>query len=110
MANKIIFYGEELLDQRPTPKLEVRLLFFYCIRQILEKKWGYNETVHQLFIDLKKTYVSVRREVLYNIRIEFGATIKLFRLIKMCLNETDSKVRIGKHLSDKSDTHATYSE
>jgi hypothetical protein len=31
------------------------------------KNWEYNETVHQLFIDFKKTYESVRREVLYNI-------------------------------------------
>jgi hypothetical protein len=68
--------------------------------QILEKIWEYNETVHQLFIDLKKTYDSVRREVLYNILIEFRVPMKLVRLIKMCLNETYSKVRIGKHLSD----------
>jgi hypothetical protein len=27
--------------------------------------------------------------------------MKLVRLIKMCLNETNSKVHIGKHLSDK---------
>jgi hypothetical protein len=25
-----------------------------CIHQILEKKWDYNGTVHQLFIDFKK--------------------------------------------------------
>jgi hypothetical protein len=42
----------------------------------------------------------VRKEVLYNIFIEFGTPVKLIRLIKMCLNETYSKVRIGKHLSD----------
>jgi hypothetical protein len=65
----------------------------FCILQILEKKWEYNETVHQLFIDLKKAYNSVRREVLYNILIEFGILMKLVRLIKMCLNETYSKVR-----------------
>jgi hypothetical protein len=39
----------------------------FCIRQILEKKWEYNEAV---------------------------------RLIKMCLNETYSRVQVGKHLSD----------
>jgi hypothetical protein len=33
------------------------------------KKWEYNETVHQLFIDFKKAYDSVRREVLYKIGI-----------------------------------------
>jgi hypothetical protein len=47
-----------------------------------------------------KTYDSVRREVLYNILVEFVVPMKLVRLIKMCLNETCSKVRIGKHLSD----------
>jgi sorting nexin-29 len=57
------------------------------------KKWEYNETVYQLFIDFKKAYDSVRREVLYNIVIEFGVAMKLVRLIKMCLNETYSKVR-----------------
>jgi hypothetical protein len=31
-------------------------------RQILEKKWECNGTVHQLFIDFKEAYDSVRRE------------------------------------------------
>jgi hypothetical protein len=72
----------------------------FCMCQIMEKKWEYNETVHQLFIDFKKAYDSVRREVFYNILIEFGVSMKLVRLIKMCLNETYSKVRTGKHWSD----------
>jgi hypothetical protein len=70
------------------------------IRQILEKKWEYNETVHQLFLDLKKAYDSLRREILYNILIEFGVPLEVVRLIKLYLNETYSKIRIGKHLSD----------
>jgi hypothetical protein len=37
---------------------------------------------------------------LYNILIEFGVPMKLVRLIKLCLNETYSKVRIAKHFSD----------
>ena len=60
----------------------------FCIRHILEKKCEYNEAVHRLFIDFKKTHDSVRREVLYNILIEFGIPIKLEWLIKICLNET----------------------
>jgi hypothetical protein len=75
-------------------------LSFY-IWQILEKKWKYNGTVHQLFIDFKKAYDPVRRVVLYNILLEFGIPKKLVRLIKMCLNETYSNVHVGKHLSDK---------
>ncbi|KAJ4444686.1 hypothetical protein ANN_06483 [Periplaneta americana] len=71
----------------------------FCIRQILEKKWEYKGTVHQLFIDFKKAYGSVKREVLYIILIEFGIPKKLVRLIKMCLSETYSRVRIGHFLS-----------
>jgi len=72
----------------------------FCICHILEKKWEFNEAVHQLFIDFKKAYNSVRREVFYNILIEFGIPMKLVRLIKMCLTETYSRVRVGKNLSD----------
>jgi len=32
--------------------------------------------------------------------IEFGITLKIVRLIKTCLNETHSRFRVGKHLSD----------
>jgi hypothetical protein len=71
---------------------------------MLEKKWEYNETVYQQFIDFKKAYDSVRREVLFNILIGFGVAMKLIRLIKMCLNKTCNKTRIGKHLSDISPT------
>jgi hypothetical protein len=57
--------------------------------------------VHQLFIDFKKSYDSVSREVLYNILIEFGVPRKLVGLIQMCWNETCCTVRIGKNLSDR---------
>jgi hypothetical protein len=43
----------------------------------------------------------LRRETLYNILIEFEIPRKLAGLIKMCLNETYSRVRVGKYLSDK---------
>jgi hypothetical protein len=44
-----------------------QLLQILCIHQLLEKKWEYNETVHQLSIDFRKVHDSVRREVLYSI-------------------------------------------
>jgi hypothetical protein len=46
------------------------------------EKFEYNEAVHNLVIDFKKAYDSVRREVLYDILIEFGISMKLIRLIK----------------------------
>ncbi|KAJ4436984.1 hypothetical protein ANN_17116 [Periplaneta americana] len=68
--------------------------------RILEKKWEYKGTVHQLLIDLKKAYDSVKREVLYDTLIEFGTPKKLVRLIK-----TYSRVRIGQFLSDAFPIH-----
>ena len=52
---------------------------FDATDQILEKKWEYNEAVHQVFMEFKKAYDSIRREVLYNIFIEFGIHMKLLR-------------------------------
>jgi hypothetical protein len=49
--------------------------------------------VHQLFIDFKKAYDSVKSEVIY-ILLEFGIPKELVRLIKMCLNEIYSKVPV----------------
>jgi hypothetical protein len=68
---------------------------------MLEKKWEYNEEVHRLFIDFKKAYDSVMREVLYKILLEFGIHRKLVRLIKMSLTETYSRVRVGENVSDR---------
>jgi hypothetical protein len=42
------------------------LVIYSAFVKYLRKKWEYNESVHHLFIDLKKAYDSVRREVLYN--------------------------------------------
>jgi hypothetical protein len=59
----------------------------FYIQKILQKKWEYNGTVHQLFTDFKKACDSIKREVLYNILLEFCIPKKLVTLIKMCLNE-----------------------
>jgi hypothetical protein len=85
----IISVGFDITDQL--------LIRSFASVRYWRKKWEYNETV---FVDFKKAYDSVRREVLYNILIEFWVPMKLCRLIKMCLNEMYSKAYIGKHLSD----------
>ena len=51
-------------------------------------------------MDFKKAYDLFRREVFYNVIIEFCIPMKLVRLIKVWLNETCSRVQVGKHLSD----------
>jgi hypothetical protein len=64
----IIYVGFEVTDH-----LLIRCSAFVSSLE----KWEYNETVHQLFIDFKKAYDSVRREVLYNILTEIGVPMKL---------------------------------
>jgi hypothetical protein len=54
----------------------------FSIRQILEKRRDYNETVHQLFVDFKKAYDSVRREVLCSILKESLLPVEQVRLLK----------------------------
>jgi len=56
--------------------------------------------VHQLFVDFKRAYDSVWREVFYNILNELGISMKLIWLVKMCLNVTYSTVQECKHLSN----------
>jgi hypothetical protein len=69
-----VWVGFDITDQL--------LIRFSAIVRYWRKKWQYNQTVHQLFIDCKKAYDSVRREVLYNILIEFGVPIELVRIFK----------------------------
>jgi hypothetical protein len=52
----IISVGFDITDQ-------LLIRFFNSIDT--GEKWEYRETVHHLFIDFKKAYDSVRREVLY---------------------------------------------
>ena len=57
-----------------------RLIIYSAFVKYLRKKWEYNAAVHQLFIDFKKAYDSVRSGFLYNILNEFGIPMKLVRL------------------------------
>ena len=73
-AVKVTSYAEEIIGdyQSECQRNRSTTDHIFCIRQILEKNWEYNEAVHHLFIDFKKAYDSVRREVLCKILIEFG--------------------------------------
>jgi hypothetical protein len=66
LLSRLIPYADEIFGDHQCGFRRNRLTtdqIFY-IRQILEKKWEYNGTVHQLFIDFKKAYESVRRKAL----------------------------------------------
>jgi hypothetical protein len=62
-------FGTISVDFDVTDQLLIR---FFAFVRYWKKKWEYNQTVHQLFIDFKKAYDSVKREVLYKILRETG--------------------------------------
>ena len=61
LLSRITPYTEEIIGDHQCEFQRNRLTtdHIFCIRQILV----YNEAVHQLFVDFKKAYDSVRREV-----------------------------------------------
>jgi hypothetical protein len=101
LLSRLIPYAEEIMGDHQCGFRRNRSTtdHMFCIRQIVEKKWEYNEAVHQFFIDFKNAYDSVRREVLCNILIEFGILMKLVGLSKMCMKEAYRRVQVGKNLS-----------
>jgi len=103
LLSRLIPYAKEIIGDHQCVFRRNRSTIdhIFCIWQIHEKKWEYNEEVHQLFIDFKKAYGSVIREVLYKILIEFGIPRKLGRFIKVSLTEIYSRVWVGKNVSDR---------
>jgi len=98
LLSRLTAYVEEITgDHQFRRKISTTAGHLFCILQIFVTKL---EAVYHLFTDFTKAYDSVRSEVLYNILIEFGVPMKLVRLRKTCLNETYSRVQVGKHLSD----------
>jgi len=62
LLSRVIPYAKEIIADHQCGFRRNRSTVdhMFCIRQILEKKWEYNETVHQLFIDFKKAYDSIK--------------------------------------------------
>jgi hypothetical protein len=60
----VINVGFDITDQL--------LIRSFAFVRYWRKKLVYKKTVHQLFVDFKKAYDSVRREILYNIIIDCG--------------------------------------
>ena len=77
----------------------------FTIRQILEKKYEFNQSVYQIFIDFQKAYDSVIRDELYKILLHFGIPRKLVTLVNMCMQGSQGRVRVGGSLSDAFHIH-----
>ncbi|CAG4936021.1 unnamed protein product [Colias eurytheme] len=72
----------------------------FLIKQIMEKRWEYSQSMHALFVDFEKAYDSIDRGALFAILKELGIPIKLVDLIKVAIGESSMHVRVGKELTE----------
>ena len=72
----------------------------FSIRQIMEKCWEYNKDTWHLFVDFKQAYDSIHRQSLWAILGDFNIPHKLIRLVKLCYNNTECRVRVGGEVTE----------
>lgn len=72
----------------------------FTIKQIMEKCWEFNRNLHQLFIDFKQAYDTIRRVKLWQAMEELGFPKKLVKLTQVCINGSMSRVRIAHEFSE----------
>ena len=71
----------------------------WSLKRVLENHLSKDLVV--VFVDFKKAYDSVDREVLFNILVEFGIDAKTTAIIKQTLTGTHSKVKFMGEISKK---------
>ena len=79
--------------------IDKKSIIYLAFEKYLIKKWEHNKEVCQLFIDFEEAFDSIKRESLYDILITFAVPKTLVRLIKICLDGTQGKMRIGSFFS-----------
>ena len=106
LLSRLTPYSEEILwnisaDFNTTRQLTTDHIFCICHHiTYLRKNGNTMKWCISYFCDFKKVYDSLRMDDLYNSLIKFGISMEMVRLIKMCLNETYSRVWVGKYLPD----------
>ena len=75
LLSRLIPYAEEVIGDHQCGFRRNRSTtdHIFCVQHILEKKWEYNEAVHQLFMGFKKAYDSVRREFYIIFSLSLGS-------------------------------------
>jgi hypothetical protein len=72
----------------------------FIVRQIYEKCSEYNIYLHNIFIDFPYAFNMVNRDVIYDSLIKYNIPDKLFKLIKLTMQQTKMKVKINNNYRD----------
>jgi len=70
-----------------------------ALKIINKKIWVYNQSIHYLFIDLKRIYDFIHIDTLWKCMEEFKIPTKLINMCKTCIQKRRSAVRIEGALS-----------
>ena len=71
----------------------------FCSLRIFGKKFAFNEAWHQFLLQTSRNPMIQLGMRSCKYCVEFGISLNKVRLIKKCLYETCSRVRVGKRLS-----------
>jgi len=95
LLSRLIPYAKEIIGDHQCGfrRNSSAIDHIFCIRQILEKEWEYNDEVHKLFIDFKKVGDSKLEEREY----QQGTTIQMFIIKFRCLLSTSNSPFFGHH-------------
>jgi sorting nexin-29 len=72
----------------------------FIIRQSYQKTWEFDKEINTLFVDFKKAYDSIHREILINILKAFDFPQKLINLISISIMKTVVKIKVRNMKSD----------
>ncbi|XP_037902821.1 uncharacterized protein LOC119646439 [Hermetia illucens] len=71
----------------------------FAVKQELEKSWKYKIVMCQLFVDFSQAYDSVNRNYLHKVMIELKSPLKLIRLVKATMINSEGQVKIQNELT-----------
>lgn len=71
----------------------------FALKQVLEKRWGYDINVHQVFVDLCQAYDAANSNAIYRIMIELKIQSKLVRQVKVTIVNNDDHAKVKNELT-----------
>jgi sorting nexin-29 len=72
----------------------------FTVKEILEKCWKLNINVYQIYVGFKQAYDSIQREKLYRTMHEFNIAIKLIRVVRATMRNSEAQVKIQAQLTE----------
>ena len=102
LAKRTQLFAEEFLTETQFGFIQDRSTIdaIFVARQITEKCIEKQESVHWLFLDLKKAFDSVNREAAWKLFKKIGMPEGFVKLLRGLHDDMEARVRVGSNLSE----------